>query len=143
MVKTISALCEEHRQLEALAARMLDIVAAPVADAAAVAGLRWKLAQALLEHCKGEDRAVYDRLLASGDAVATALAWEYRKEFGVLAAAFATHLADWPVDRINRNWIGFRADTEAMMARIAARIECEERELYLHAQRIADRRRAA
>jgi len=142
-VATISELCEEHRQLEAQAARMLKIVAAPVADAAAVAGLRWRMAQALLDHCRREDRAVYDRLLASGDAIATALAWEYRKEFGALGAAFAAYIADWPVDRVNRNWIGFRADTQAMMALIVTRIACEERELYAHAERIEARRRAA
>ena len=140
---SISELCEEHRQLEAHAARMLTIVAAPVADAASVAGMRWRMAQALLDHCRDEDRVIYDRLLASGDAVATALAWEYRKEFGALSAAFASYIADWPVDRINRNWIGFRADTETMMARLAERVESEERELYLHAQRIEQRRNAA
>lgn len=136
-------LCEEHRAIEAQAATMLAIAAAPVADAAAVAGLRWKMAQALLDHCKGEDRAVYDRLLASGDATATALAWRYRKEYGALGAAFALYISDWPVDRINRNWLGFRADTEAVMAKLAARIGCEERELYIHAERVAERRRAA
>ena len=139
----ISELCEEHRQLEAQADRMLAIVTGPVADAAAVAGVRWRMAQALLDHCKGEDRAVYDRLLGSGDATATALAWRYRKEFGTLGGAFASYIADWPVDRINRNWIGFRADTEAMMARIVERIACEERELSVHAERVEARRRAA
>jgi hypothetical protein len=142
-VTSIAELCEEHRQLEAQAARMLAIVSAPVADAASVAGLRWRMAQALLDHCRSEDRAVYDRLLGSGDATATALAWRYRQEFGEMGAAFATYIADWPVDRINRNWIGFRADTEAMMDRIVARIACEERELYAHAERVESRRRAA
>jgi hypothetical protein len=139
----ISKLCEEHRKLEALAAQMLRIVAGAAADAAAIAGLRWRLAQALLDHCADEDRSVYDRLLASGDAVATAVAWRYRQEFGALGAAYAHYISDWPVDRINRNWIGFRADTEAMMAKLAARVLCEEQELYAHAERIAERRRAA
>ena len=140
---TISELCDEHRKLEALAANLLKIVAAPVADAASVAGVRWQMAQALLDHCRGEDRAVYDRLLASGDAIATALAWEYRKEFGALGAAFSGYIGDWPVDRVNRNWIGFRADTQAIMALIVTRIAREERELYAHVERIEARRRAA
>ncbi|MCW3846156.1 hemerythrin domain-containing protein [Sphingomonas sp. LB-2] len=140
---TIRELYDEHRKLEALAGQMLAIVAGRVADAAAIAGIRWRMAQALLDHCAAEDRSVYDRLLASGDAAATALAWRYRQEFGALGAAFAHYISDWPVDRINRNWIGFRADTETMMGRILARIECEESELYAHAERIAARRRAA
>ncbi len=139
----ISRLCEEHRKLEALAEQMLRIVAAPVADAAAVATLRWRLAQALLDHCAVEDSGIYDRLLASGDAVATAIAWRYRQEFGALGAAYAHFISDWPVDRINRNWIGFRADTEVMMGKLAARILCEEQELYAHVERVEMRRRAA
>lgn len=142
-MSAISELCEEHRKLEALAGQMLAIVAAPVADAAAIATLRWRLAQALLDHCAVEDRAVYDRLLASGDAAATALAWRYRQEFGALGAAYAHYISDWPVDRINRNWIGFRADTQTMMNTLSARILCEERELYAHVERIETRRRAA
>lgn len=143
IMKAISELCEEHRKLEALAGEMLRIVAAPAADAAAIATLRWRLAQNLLDHCAGEDRAIYDRLLASGDAAATALAWRYRQEFGTLGAAYAHYISDWPVDRINRNWIGFRADTETMMARLGDRIEAEEVELYAHAERLDLRRRAA
>lgn len=142
-MKAIPELCAEHRKLEAMAGQMLAIVAAPVADAAAIAGLRWRIAQTLLNHCVDEDRAVYDRLLVSGDAAATALAWRYRQEFGALGAAYANYISDWPVDRINRNWIGFRADTEAVMAKLAARILCEEQELYAHAERIEARRKAA
>lgn len=140
---SISELCDEHRRLEALAAKLLKIVAAPVADAAAIAGVRWKMAQALLDHCRGEDVAVYDVMLASGDKAAAELAWQYRQEFGALSAAYAAYIADWPVDRINRNWAGFQADTHAMMARLAERVAAEESELYLHAQRIAERRNAA
>ena len=143
MMKAIPELCEEHRKLEAMAGQMLAIVAAPVADAAAVAGLRWRIAQRLLNHCAEEDRSIYNRLLVSGDALATALALRYRQEFGNLGSAYAHYISDWPVDRINRNWVGFRADTETMMACITARIQSEEQELYVHAERIAMRRRAA
>lgn len=140
---TISELCDEHRKLEALAAQLLKIVAAPVADAASVAGVRWQMAQALLDHCRGEDAAIYDKLLSSGDREATELAWRFRREFGMLSAAYTSYISDWPVDRINRNWIGFRADTVALMAKLDERIASEEGELYLHAQRIEARRQAA
>jgi hypothetical protein len=36
----ISELCGEHRQLEYLARRLLEIVMAPVPDAAAIAAMR-------------------------------------------------------------------------------------------------------
>lgn len=142
-MESISELCDEHRKLEALAAKLMRIVAAPVADAAAVAGVRWQMAQALLDHCRHEDAEIYNRLLASGDRVATELAWRFRKQFGAISAAYAGYIADWPVDRINRNWTGFQADTRALLARLAGRIASEEGELYVHAQRIAARRQAA
>lgn len=140
---SISELCDEHRKLEVLAAKLMTIVAAPVADAAAVAGVRWQLAQALLDHCRHEDAAIYDRMLASGDRIATDLAWRFRNEFGALSAAYAGYISDWPVDRINRNWVGFQADTLALLAKLGRRIASEEGELYLHAERVAARRKAA
>ena len=139
----IQELCAEHRALEVHAAQLLEIVAAPVPDAAAVAALRWGMAQALLDHCNREDRLIYDRLLASGDAIATNIAWRYRQEHGLLGPTFANYIAAWPVGRINREWARFRAETEALMASLAARIEREEQALYPHLERVTARRRAA
>lgn len=140
---SISELCDQHRRLEALATQLLAIVSAPVPDAAAVAGLRWRMARALLDHCRGEDEAVYDRLAFSGDVTAAALAERYRDEFGALSTAYGQYLSDWNVDGMNRNWIGFRTDTQVMMAALGARIEAEEHELYLHVHRIEQSRHAA
>ena len=140
---SISELREEHRAIGEQAEAMLRIVAAPVADAAAVARLRWKLAQALLDHTAHEEAPVYDHILAFGDAAAAAAARRCRGEYGTLGAAFARYIADWPVDRINRHWDEFRADTEVMMAAIAIRIAVEDDELYPLAEKIEARQRAA
>jgi hypothetical protein len=139
----IRELCAEHRALEVQAAQLLAIVSGAVPDAAAVAVLRWGMAQALLDHCNRENWLVYDRLLASGDAIATNIAWRYRQEHGALGPAFANYIAAWPVGRISREWARFRDETEALMTGLAERIEDEERVLYVHVERVMARRAAA
>ncbi len=139
----IQALRAEHLVLRDHAAQLLAIVSADVPDAAAVAAMRWRMAQALRDHCEREDREIYDRLLSSGDAVATEIAWRCRQEHGTLGSIFATHMASWPVDRINREWPHFRADTRALMFDLADRIAHEEQILYPQAERIVARQRAA
>lgn len=139
----ISELREEHRQIAAQARQVLHIVTGPVADAAAIAGIRWRMAHALFEHCEREDRLVYRSILSSGDAAATAAATDYRREHGRLAADFGRYVTDWPVTRINREWEAFRDATRLVMERLAARIRDEEDTLYPHAERVSERRKAA
>lgn len=139
----IQKLCAEHRALEAQAAQLLAIVSAATPDTAAVAAMRWRMAQALFDHCSREDWLIYDRLLFSGDAIATQVAWLYRQEHGLLGPAFANYVAAWPVGRITLEWECFRAETRILMADLAERIAREEEVLYAHAERIIARQRAA
>lgn len=140
---SIRELCVEHRELEAKAAELLRIVQNLVPDAAAVAMLRWRIVQMLGEHCVREDRAVYEKLIASGDAVATAIAWRYRQEHGRLAPEFSGYIAEWPIDRISQEWEAFRAATEMMVMRLNSRIFLEEQVLYSQVERVTAQRRAA
>lgn len=133
----------EHRELEAQAATLLRVVRNLVPDAAAVAVLRWRIARMLGDHCAREDRAVYERLIASGDARATAIAWRHRQEHGRLVPEFSDYIAAWPIDRVSREWEAFRAATEAVVMRLDSRISLEERVLYAHVARVTAQRRAA
>lgn len=135
-------LYEEHRQLEAQAERLREIVMARVPDAAAIAGMRWKMAQALNKHCAREDEAIYQAIFASGDSEATRAAWAYRREYGRISRVFGDYVVQWPVARINREWDAFRAETLDILDRLATRISSEEEVLYAHAQRIRQRRAA-
>jgi hypothetical protein len=139
---TIRQLCDEHRELEAQARQMLDIVANAMPDPASIAATRWRMGQELFEHCAREDLAIYDKMILSGDAVAIATAWSYRREHGGLGEMFGRYIADWPVVRIRREWETFRAETVEIMTRLANRIVSEERELYVQAERLQDRRAA-
>lgn len=139
----IAELCAEHRALEEQARHLLAIVESDIPDTAAVAALRWGLAQMLGDHCAREDYLVYDTLLACGDAVATRIAWAHRQEHGGLRAAFFAYAAAWSVERMAQEWLLFRAETRAIIAQLARRIEQEETALYCEAARIFARRAAA
>lgn len=138
----IEELCAEHRELEAQAAQLLRVIGADAPDSASVAGLRWRLARAIADHCEREDRQIYDRLLCSGDAVATVLALRCRQEHGVLVDRFRNYILDWPVDRITREWADFGRATKAVLAMLAERSAREEQLLYPHADRVIARRAA-
>lgn len=135
----IEDLCAEHRELESLSAELLRVVGAQISDSASVAGLRWQIARALADHCEREDRQVYDKLLCSGDAIATVLALRCRQEHGVIVERFRTYIQEWPVGRITREWEDFGRATEAMLAAIAERTAREEQQVYPHVDRVIAR----
>jgi hypothetical protein len=141
-VVPISELCDEHRQLAAQAERLREIVRRPVPDTASIAAMRWQMAQALYNHCAHEDQEIYQLIFASGDAAATRVAWAYRQEHGRIGRAFGQYVTDWPVARINREWDIFRAETLAILDRLAVRMIGEEASLYAHAVRVRLRRAA-
>ncbi|MEN3748144.1 hemerythrin domain-containing protein [Sphingomonas sp. HF-S3] len=126
----LAKLRDEHRVLETDINRMLEIVANPAPDAASIAAIRWRLAQALFDHCAQEDRAIHDRLAQSGDATAIAACRDYRREHGAMGERFGRYIADWPIERISRDWETFGAETRAMARRVADRIAVEETSLY-------------
>ncbi|MEI9926792.1 MAG: hypothetical protein WDN44_02635 [Sphingomonas sp.] len=64
------------------------MAAARVADPAAVAGLRWSLAQALFDHGASEP----------------------------VRAAFARYIADWSMGRVGAEWRCFGDETKAVLA---------------------------
>jgi hypothetical protein len=100
------------------------------------------MAQALHDHCEREDVEIYQLIFASGDAAATRAAWTHRQDHGRIGRAFGQYIGGWPVARINREWDAFRADTIAMLDRLAVRIASEEEMLYAHAERLQLRRAA-
>jgi hypothetical protein len=138
----IRELCAEHRVLEEHTLMLLRIASNEVADPAAVAMLRWRLARALGDHCAREEREVYDPLLTSRDSSAIAVARHYRREHGQVAASFTRYIAAWPIERIGREWSRFRVETEKVVLGLANRALLEEQILYPHIERVT-RRRAA
>lgn len=139
----IAELCAEHRQVEEQARLLLRIAVAETPDSALVAGTRWRLAQMLHDHCVHEDRAVYGRLIGSGDSLAAAEAQHYHQDHGGVARDVAGYIAAWPLQRITREWQAFGAATRSIVATIQDRIRAEERHLYAHLVRVEAHRAAA
>lgn len=142
MTDSIAELLNEHRELRAMAERLLAIVSCQVADSAAIAVLRWQICRKLVDHCAAEERNVYDLLITSGDPDATQLILALRDEVGCLDADFRAYVAEWPVDRVNREWPHFGVVTHALLDRLGHRMAREEHEVFPELARIA-RRRAA
>lgn len=142
MTSSIEQLLEEHRTLKAMGERLRQVVAAYEPDAATVATLRWQLCRVLVDHCIAEDRAIYELLITSGDPEAVLLTLDLRDEVGCIDRDFRSYVADWPIDRIIREWDVFRAHTNALLERLTCRIAREEREVFPKVSRIS-RRKAA
>jgi hypothetical protein len=138
----IDSLYAEHRALEAQVDMLLRIVRAATPDTAAVAAMRWAIAQQLVTHCAHEDALVYDPMISCGDTVAASAAASCRAMHGELVSSFASYIAAWPVARIAAEWPLFRDATQVLAAALRHRMQDEEEQVYAHAERMM-RRRAA
>ena len=137
-----SDLHAEHVALHTEAEALLAIVAAPAPDAAAAIEARRQFARSLRTHCLREDRDVYDWLLASGDAVATPIAWRCREDFGRIESRFDRYAAAWPRNRIETEWSGFAEATGEILGAVLDRMVQEERMLYPLVRQVQARRSA-
>lgn len=109
--------CGEDREMALVAAELLRVVAAQSPDSASVAGLRWRMARTLADHCG-------------------------REEHGAVVDRFHTYIRDWPVSRITREWAEFGRATRTALASIAGPSASQERHLHPHAGRAIARRAA-
>lgn len=135
----VAQLRDQHRAIEQDAAQFLRIVDRAVADPAAVAALRWRLVRALAVHCTLEDGAIYDRIFASGDPAAIAVAQRLRQSHETLCAAVRAFAFDWSVERIAGEWSAFQHEARTLLAALAERLGEEEATLYPHIERILTR----
>ena len=106
-MRSIAQVREGHQEIAELGAQLRKIIDHEVADSAAVTTVRWRMYRLLADHCTLEDQAVFYRSLACGEARLTALALRLREEMVPLARRFRESISDWPVERINREWIGY------------------------------------
>lgn len=122
-----AVLSEEHRELDALAKGILAEVGrdGPSAD---LSTLRWRLNRILTKHLALEDQLLYPMLRANP--ATAALAEQVLADVGGTAATYAAYHVDWPIERVQEDWHGYRAATRDMMALLRRRILREERDLF-------------
>lgn len=90
------------------------------------------LAGKLKIHLIGEDDNLYPKLLDGTDAKAKATAERFFKEMGNLSQVFTDYKGKYNISpRILSNIEGYIVDTKALIEALQARIEREDRELYI------------
>ncbi|MBV9840528.1 MAG: hemerythrin domain-containing protein [Sphingomonadaceae bacterium] len=140
---SLERLIAEHDEIEALAALIERLAAAPLADAAAVASLLGALAIAIADHRGNEQRSVYLRLLNGRDSAASRLASSFADEYRGLEQDLEIYLSDWTAECIAADWETFGAETTAILTRMRHRVARESAVVYpLALQRGAVRLRA-
>ena len=127
----ILKLRQEHAALVRIVGQLAKIVEARVSPPIVeLFNLRRELASTLIAHLKGEDWALYPRLMESGDADIAATAKAFSDEMGGLAAAFGVYSQRWDAMSIQGNWDGFCSESKDIIAALTERILRENRELY-------------
>ena len=129
-------LVSEHEAMVSRIAEFRAVLATPSEDIAAVAAMRWQLIRALMDHFTREESDICAPLVATGNAAAIAATLSFRDVQGTIREAMMTYQSDWPAGRIARDWDGFCAESEAVLAKVQHRMQCEERELYPQAERL-------
>jgi Hemerythrin HHE cation binding domain len=122
-----AVLSEEHRELDALAKRILVEIAGD-GPSVELSSLRWRLNRVLTKHLALEDQLLYPILRANP--VTASLAEQVLTEVGGTAATYTAYHAAWPIERIQEDWEAFRVATRDVMTLVRRRILREERDLF-------------
>jgi|UPI00068B73DA hypothetical protein len=122
-----AVLTDEHRELDALAKRILAEVGGD-GPSVELSSLRWRLNRVLTKHLAMEDQLLYP-ILRANPATAS-LAEQVLAEVGGTASTYAAYHAAWPIERIQQDWEAFRAATRDVMTLLRRRILREERDLF-------------
>jgi hypothetical protein len=126
----IQTLKDEHRALLELRSQMLALIDDADRPSPQIASLRWRFSRVLLTHLAREDTHLYPPLRAAGDPKLAALAVRYERDMGDIAPLWQAFIADWPSDRIAREWSVFQQAARLILEALHTRIICEERDLY-------------
>jgi iron-sulfur cluster repair protein YtfE (RIC family) len=123
-------LLHEHDRIDRALARLQRLTDAPVPDVPAVSHALSDLAGELVDHLAHEDSFIYPRMIESTIGQVSAIARGFVDEFAALSEEWKTYIVAWLPDCIAGDWDGFKRDTDAILARLAARVRAENTVLY-------------
>ena len=133
---TIQHLREEHAHLVRIVGQLAECISRPAPPPTAeLFAVRRELNATLIGHLKAEDWILYPMLLASGDPATAKTARQFMDEMGGLAAAFLAYADKWSASAIDRDWDGYRSESQAIIEALTQRILRENRDLYPLAER--------
>ena len=130
-----ATLTAEHMELCEIADLLVAQLRANTPDLSALASIRGRMTKVLLLHLAQEDQLFYPRMKRSSNPQVRELATRFENEMGTLADTHRSYATRWPGVAIEKDWNGFRTETQAVVAALRRRIRREEGELYprLHA----------
>ena len=120
----------EHDQIDLALARLRRLTDAAEPDVAAVSLALSHLAAELGDHLAHEDSFIYPRMIESAVGHVASIARQFVEEFDALTTDWKIYLVEWLPESIAADWAGFKRDTDAIMARLAARVRAENSVLY-------------
>jgi len=123
-------LLQEHDRIDRALARLQKLNDATVPDVPAISCALAALSAELTDHHTREDGFIYPRMIASAAGNLSSIAQRFLDELDPLAKDLQTYLVKWLPEGIAGDWDGFKRDTEAMIARLSARIHAENTVLY-------------
>ena len=102
-----------------------------------IMGVLIGLSGKLKAHLSKEDKELYPDLLASGDTKVTEMAAAFQSEMGGLSQAFEDYMSTWrSIEAIENDPDGFIRASETVIDALRDRINRENRELYMLADRL-------
>lgn len=123
-------LLREHDQIDQALARLQRLTSAAVPDVPAVSAALSHLGGELAYHLAHEDSFIYPRMIESTVGHVASVARQFIDEFEALTVDCEIYLREWLPDCIAGDWDGFRQDTDALIARLRARVRAENTVLY-------------
>jgi hypothetical protein len=124
----LAELRDAHDRLLAGIQDLEDAAGAEAPDSSLLAAIRWRLSQA-----SGRRRRLVDEASAEVLRRKPGAAPEIerlRENSAEMLFASSRHVGGWPIERIRREWQGYRAASAEMRRAMRARIEMEKAILY-------------
>ena len=91
--------------------------------------LRRQITATLIGHLKTEDWVLYPILMNSGDAAVAETGRTFNEEMTGIASAYSDYASRWHAAAIETDWVGYCAETRAIIDALMNRITRENREL--------------
>lgn len=127
----VARLLSEHSKLRSLGADLVELVSTKdVCDFNELARRRWDLARTVHLHLAYEERQLFTPLDADSRPHVRAAAAAAKHGIEQLHALYKAHVEHWGDQEITAHWGGFQVAVKVMVARMIAKLDREETDLF-------------
>jgi hemerythrin-like domain-containing protein len=127
----IERMLADHARLRDCADRLEALLASSsLPDSDALAAARWALGSTMMQHLAFEERHLYAALRDDPRDHVRQTAAIFHEQLASSFVPYADHTKQWTPERVTKSWESYRAQTQALIATMRARMAREEQELY-------------